>query len=392
MAPRMLAIYGKGGMGKSFFTSNLTSRLTFDGNRVLQLGCDPKHDSCNTIFGGYSLPTLGEQWRLFKEAGKEDELGIGDVIFRNELKLGYSIFGCELGGPEVGRGCGGQGISSGFKTLEGLGMSRWSLDYVVMDFLGDVVCGGFATPLARSLAEEVIIVVGHDRQSLYAANNIAKAAHYFRSMGGRTAVLGLIVNRDDGSDTADLYSRASGLPILARIPLSRKVRELADACRLSLEVPEFDTIFSDLAGKIHRREIPHCTDYTPLEYDEFLRVFGAEEPEGQPTSATSEDLFGGKKATLGIPMLSLTPVIQQVQTADPVLAKVQRMIESIGLHVTDLDRNDRDGITVTSGAIEMRIGNIDDIDSKVAFLSALRRSGQSFSYVDVRYVDAPTYR
>jgi chlorophyllide a reductase subunit X len=91
-------------------------------------------------------------------------------------------------------------------------------------------------------------------------------------------------------------------------------------------------------------------------------------------------------------MLSLTPVIPQVQTADPVLVKVQRMIESIGLHVTDLDRNDRDGITVTSGAIEMRIGNIDDIDSKVAFLSALRRSGQVFSYVDVRYVDAPTYR
>jgi 3,8-divinyl chlorophyllide a/chlorophyllide a reductase subunit X len=392
MAPRMLAIYGKGGMGKSFFTSNLTSRLTFDGHRVLQLGCDPKHDSCNTIFGGYSLPTLGEQWRLFKEAGREDELGVGDVIFRSELRPGVSIFGCELGGPEVGRGCGGQGISSGFKTLENLGMSRWSLDYVVMDFLGDVVCGGFATPLARSLAEEVIIVVGHDRQSLYAANNIAKAAHYFRSMGGRTSVLGLVVNRDDGSDTADMYARAVGLPILARIPLSRKVRELADACRLSLEVPEFDTIFTDLAGRINRREIPHCHDYTPLEYDEFLRVFGAEEPEGRPTSATSQDLFGGKTSGPAIPMLSLTPVIPQVQTGDPILAKVQKMIESIGLHVTDLDRNDRDGITVTSGSIEMRIGTTDDLDSKVAFLSALRRSGQSFVYVDVRYVDAPTYR
>jgi 3,8-divinyl chlorophyllide a/chlorophyllide a reductase subunit X len=392
MAPRMLAIYGKGGMGKSFFTSNLTARLTFDGQRVLQLGCDPKHDSCNTIFGGYSLPTLGEQWRVFKEAGREDELAVGDVIFRNELRPGVSIFGCELGGPEVGRGCGGQGISSGFKTLETLGMSRWSLDYVVMDFLGDVVCGGFATPLARSLAEEVIIVVGHDRQSLYAANNIAKAAQYFRTMGGRTSVLGLVVNRDDGSDTADLYARAVGLPILARVPLSRKVRELADACRLSLEVPEFDQIFSDLAGRIHRREIPHCDDYNALEYDELLRVFGAEEPEGRPTSATSDDLFAGKNAGPSIPMLSLTPVIAQVQTMDPMLLKVQRMIESIGLHVTDLDRNDRDGITVTSGAVEMRLGTSDDLDSKVAFLSALRRSGQSFNFVDVRYIDAPTYR
>ena len=392
MAPRMLAIYGKGGMGKSFFTSNLTARLTFDGFRVMQLGCDPKHDSCNTIFGGYSLPTLGEQWRLFKEAGKEDQLAVGDVIFRNELKPGYPIYGCELGGPEVGRGCGGQGISSGFKTLEGLGMSKWDIDYIVMDFLGDVVCGGFATPLARSLAEHVIIVVGHDRQSLYAANNIAKAAQYFRSMGGSTQVLGLVVNRDDGSDTADLYARAVGLPILTRVPLSRTVRELADSCRLALENEQFNAIFGELAGRIARREIAPCTDYKPLEYDEFLRVFGAEEPEGQPTSAKPSDLFGSKKPVGAVPTLTLTPIIPQVVVRDPILLKVQRLIESIGLHVTDLDRSDKEGITVTSGSIELRLGADDDLDNKVAFLSALRRSGQVFSYVDLRHADAPSYR
>jgi chlorophyllide a reductase subunit X len=392
MAPRMLAIYGKGGMGKSFFTSNLTARLTFDGHRVLQLGCDPKHDSCNTIFGGYSLPTLGEQWRRFKEAGKEDQLGVGDVIFRNELRPGVPIYGCELGGPEVGRGCGGQGISSGFKTLETLGMSKWNLDYVVMDFLGDVVCGGFATPLARSLAEEVIIVVGHDRQSLYAANNIARAAQYFRSMGGRTSLLGLVVNRDDGSDTADLYARAVGLPILTRVPLSRTVRELADACRLALEEPQFDAIFGELAGKIHRRELPPVNDYQPLEYDAFLRVFGANEPDGQPTSAQTSELFGGRSAARAMPVLTLDAAIPQVQTSDPVQRKVQQLIESIGMHVTDLDRSEREGITVTAGSIEIRIGDIDDLDHKVAFLSALRRSGQSFSYVDLRHADAPAYR
>jgi 3,8-divinyl chlorophyllide a/chlorophyllide a reductase subunit X len=391
MAPRMLAIYGKGGMGKSFFTSNLTARLTLDGARVLQLGCDPKHDSCNTIFGGYSLPTLGEQWRLFKEAGREDQLGVGDVIFRSELRPGVPIFGCELGGPEVGRGCGGQGISSGFKTLESLGMSRWNIDYVVMDFLGDVVCGGFATPLARSLAEHVIIVVGHDRQSLYAANNIAKAAHYFRSMGGTTAVLGLVVNRDDGSDTADMYAQAVGLPILARIPLSRTVRELADACRLALEDAQFDAIFADLAGRIAQRAIAPCTDYHPLEYDEFLRVFGAEEPEGRPTSAVEADLFG-TSAPKTIPLLTLTPMIAQVQTTDPVQQQVQKLIEAIGMHVTGLERTEREGITVTSGAVEIRLGAAEDIDNKLAFLSALRRSGQAFSYVDLRYADAPSYR
>ncbi len=391
MAPRMLAIYGKGGMGKSFFTSNLTARLALSGQRVLQLGCDPKHDSCNTIFGGHSLPTLGDQWRMFKEAGREDELAIGDVVFRNEIRPDVSIFGCELGGPEGGRGCGGQGISSGFKTLETLGMSRWSLDYIVMDFLGDVVCGGFATPLARSLAEEVIIVVGHDRQSLYAANNIARAAQYFRSMGGHTALLGLVINRDDGSDTADLYAEAVGLPILARIPLSRTVRELADACRLAIEVPEFDQLFHDLTQRLHHRELPACTTYTPLDYNAFLRVFGAEEPPGVPISATSNDLFGKAPVSFGMPTLMLEPLIPQVQTADPILLKVQRLIESIGMHVTDLDRTDRDGITVTSGSVELRMGTDEDLDSKVAFLSALRRSGQAFNYVDLRYIDAPTF-
>jgi chlorophyllide a reductase subunit X len=387
----MLAIYGKGGMGKSFFTSNLTSRLTLDGFRVLQLGCDPKHDSCNTVFGGHSLPTLGEQWRKFKEAGNEDQLAIGDVIFRHELRPGVPIFGCELGGPEVGRGCGGQGISSGFKTLEGLGMSKWDIDYVVMDFLGDVVCGGFATPLARSLAEHVIIVVGHDRQSLYAANNIAKAAHYFRSLGGSTAVLGLVVNRDDGSDTADQYARAVGLPILTRVPLSRQVRELADSCKLALEIDAFNTIFADLAGKIARREIQPCTDYKPLEYDEFLRVFGAEEPEGRPTSATSDDLFKNKRA-VSLPMISMTPAIAQVQTSDPVQQKVIQLLDAIGVHITGVDRSEREGITVTSGSIEIRIGEPEDLDNKLAFLSALRRSGQTFSYIDLRYADAPSYR
>jgi chlorophyllide a reductase subunit X len=391
MAPRMLAIYGKGGMGKSFFTSNLTARLTFDGFRVLQLGCDPKHDSCNTIFGGHSLPTLGEQWRVFKECGKEDQLAVGDVIFRNELRPGSVIYGCELGGPEVGRGCGGQGISSGFKTLEGLGMSKWSLDYIVMDFLGDVVCGGFATPLARSLAEEVIIVVGHDRQSLYAANNIAKAAQYFRSMGGRTSLLGLVVNRDDGSDTADQFARAIGLPILTRIPLSRTVRELADACRLALEDAQFDTLFGELAGRIQRRELKPCNDYTPLEYDEFLRVFGAKQPPGVPASASKDELFGTARAVT-VPTLSLMPVIPQVQISDPVQIKVQNLMDAIGIYVTDMDRSEREGITVISGSIEIRLGQPRDLEHKVAFLSALRRSDQQFSFVDLREMDAPTYR
>lgn len=391
MSARMLAIYGKGGIGKSFTTSNLTARLALDGARVLQLGCDPKHDSCNTIFDGHSLPTLGDVWRAHKETGTQDMLDIGDVIFRNELAPGVSIFGCEIGGPDVGRGCGGQGISHGFKVLERLGMNQWQLDYVVMDFLGDVVCGGFATPLARSLAEEVIIVVGHDRQSLYAANNIARAARYFQSMGGSTQLLGLIVNRDDGTDTADRFAEAVGLPVLMRVPLNHRVRVLADACKLALEVDEFDALFSDLAGRIARREIPPCTEYRPLEYDEFLAVFDAQEPEGVPASATRADLFDGDLPdTQPDAVITLTPV-RQVTAMNAVQRRIQEFVEAIGIHVTGLDGDMADGVTVTSGATEIRIGDATDLDQKMAFLSALTRTGETFSVIDVRFVDAPSY-
>lgn len=392
MTARMVAIYGKGGIGKSFTTSNLTSKLAFDGHRVLQLGCDPKHDSCNTIFGGHSLPTLGDVWRTHKEAGTEDEMGVGDIIFRNDLAPDVPIFGCEIGGPAVGRGCGGQGITHGFKTLERLGLPSWNLDFVVMDFLGDVVCGGFATPLARSLAEEVIIVVSHDRQSLYAANNIATAARYFQSMGGSTQILGLIVNRDDGTDTADRYAEASGIPILTRIPLNHDVRVLADACKLALEVPQFDEIFGDLAGRIARREIPPCTDYKPLEYKEFLAVFDAQEPPGMPTSATHNDLFAAATAQAAPEHDALMlDAMHQVYVEDPVQRRIQALVEAIGIHVTGLDRNREEGIVVTSGATEIRIGDDGDLDQKMAFLSALTRTGQTFSFIDVRYVDAPSY-
>lgn len=393
MSARMLAIYGKGGIGKSFTTSNLTARLAFDGYRVLQLGCDPKHDSCNTIFDGHSLPTLGEVWRSHKDAGTDDKLEVGDVIFRSQLATDVSIFGCEIGGPDVGRGCGGQGISHGFKVLERLGMNEWQLDYVVMDFLGDVVCGGFATPLARSLAEEVIIVVGHDRQSLYAANNIATAARYFQSMGGSTQILGLIVNRDDGTDTADIFAEAIGLPILTRVPLNHDARVLADACKLALEVEEFNNIFSELAGRIARREIPPCTDFHPLGYNEFLEVFGAKEPEGQPTSASKDDLFGANTFTTEplMPEITLTP-LRQVFATDPAQRKVQEMMEAIGIHVTGLESGKNEGITVTSGATEIRIGAAEDLEHKIAFLSALTRTGQTFSLIDVRYADAPSYQ
>ena len=396
---RMLAVYGKGGMGKSFFTTNLVSKLALLGNRVMQLGCDPKHDSCNALFGGVSLPTLGDVWRNFKEAGREDALQARDVIFKTKVMDQATVYGCEIGGPEVGRGCGGRGITFGFDTLEKFGLSQWALDFVVMDFLGDVVCGGFATPLSRSLAEEVIILCGNDRQSLYAANNIASAAKYFASMGGRTRLIGLIVNRDDGSGVAARFAERINLPVLASIPLDRTVRELADACRLALSEPRFDAIFDNLARQIITRTTPTVTmdNVHPLEYKEFLSVFGAEEPDFIPDGASIDELMGGRHSrqvpTLELGLMAQGSIAEQ-SDQDPVTHRVVgRVRRDLGMYVTEANRDPKKGLTLTvDGHTTICFGDESDLDSKLAILAALQKSGDPYRYVDLRRPASPLYR
>ncbi len=270
--PRTIAIYGKGGIGKSFITTNLTATFASMGKRVLQLGCDPKHDSTTTLFGGLSLPTVTE---IFGEkTAKHEKIQVEDIVFKKTFPdISGEIFGIELGGPEVGRGCGGRGIISGFDVLEKLGLFQWDLDVVLMDFLGDVVCGGFATPLARSLCEEVILIISNDRQSIFAANNICIANNYFKTVGGHTRLLGLIVNRDDGSGIAERYAEAAGINIIMKLPYHSQARDKADSFDLAIRIPEIKAKFDDLCTKIWNREIPYC-EARGLNYDEFMSLFG----------------------------------------------------------------------------------------------------------------------
>jgi chlorophyllide a reductase subunit X len=136
----------------------------------------------------------------------------------------------ELGGPEVGRGCGGRGIIHGFELLEKLGFHDWDFDYVLLDFLGDVVCGGFGLPIARDMAQKVILVASNDLQSLYVANNVCSAVEYFRKLGGNVGVAGLVINKDDGSGEAQAFAKAVSIPVLAASPqdddLRKKVRTM----------------------------------------------------------------------------------------------------------------------------------------------------------------------
>ena len=214
---QIIAIYGKGGIGKSFTLANLSYSMAQLGKRVLLIGCDPKSDTTSLLFGGKSCPTIIETSSRRKAAGEAVE--IGDVCFKRD-----GVFAMELGGPEVGRGCGGRGIIHGFELLDKLGFHQWDFDYVLLDFLGDVVCGGFGLPIARDLCQKVIVVGSNDLQSLYVANNVCSAVDYFRKLGGNVGVAGLVINKDDGTGEAQAFAAAAGIPVLAAIPADEDIR------------------------------------------------------------------------------------------------------------------------------------------------------------------------
>jgi len=214
---QVIAIYGKGGIGKSFTLANLSYMMARRGKRVLLIGCDPKSDTTSLLFAGRSCPTIIETSSRKKLAGEEVE--IGDVCFVRD-----GVFAMELGGPEVGRGCGGRGIIHGFELLEKLGFHDWGFDFVLLDFLGDVVCGGFGLPIARDMCQKVIVVGSNDLQSLYVANNVCSAVEYFRTMGGNVGVAGMVINKDDGTGEAHAFAERVGIPVLAAIPAHDDIR------------------------------------------------------------------------------------------------------------------------------------------------------------------------
>ena len=214
---QIIAIYGKGGIGKSFTLANLSYMMAQLGKKVLLIGCDPKSDTTSLLFGGKACPTIIETSSRKKLAG--EAVAIGDVCFKRD-----GVYAMELGGPEVGRGCGGRGIIHGFETLEKLGFHDWGFDYVLLDFLGDVVCGGFGLPLARDMCQKVIVVGSNDLQSLYVANNVCSAVEYFRKLGGNVGVAGMVVNKDDGTGEAQAFAANAGIPVLAAIPAHEDIR------------------------------------------------------------------------------------------------------------------------------------------------------------------------
>lgn len=215
---RKIAIYGKGGIGKSTTTSNLSAALAQKGFKVMQIGCDPKSDSTKNLMGGKVIPSVLD---MLKEHG--DDLTLENVVY-----TGFSGVLCvESGGPTPGIGCAGRGIITAFEKLAELkAFETYKPDIVIYDVLGDVVCGGFAMPIRDGYAKEVFIVSSGEMMALYAANNIASAVKNFEKRS-YAKLAGLILNSKNIENEREIVEKACleiGTDIIKEIPRSGDIQ------------------------------------------------------------------------------------------------------------------------------------------------------------------------
>ena len=243
-----IAIYGKGGIGKSTTTSNLAAALSGLGLRVMQVGCDPKSDSTKNLMKGEKIPTVLDQMR---EKGAEN-ITLEDIVFE-----GYNgVFCVEAGGPTPGIGCAGRGIITAFEKLDELGANeRYKPDVILYDVLGDVVCGGFAMPIRGGYADYVLIVTSGEMMALYAASNIASAVKNFGKRG-YAKLAGFIQNSrnvENENDIVQKVAEESETSILKIIPRDGAVQTAENAGMTVVEALPESTMaeeYRDLARRV----------------------------------------------------------------------------------------------------------------------------------------------
>jgi nitrogenase iron protein len=241
-----IAIYGKGGIGKSTIAANLAAAMSREGARVLQIGCDPKQDSTRVLLAGHRITTVLDYLKTTQPIQRKLE----DIV-----ETGYGGVACvEAGGPEPGVGCAGRGILSTFDLLEKLDIAARGFDITLYDVLGDVVCGGFAVPLRDEYAEVVYIVTSGEFMALYAANNILRGVRNFEANGPRVG--GLILNQrglEDETLRIRRFAEAVQLPIVGVFPRSNLFAEAERATQpIMAAFPESDlaAAFAGLARYI----------------------------------------------------------------------------------------------------------------------------------------------
>ena len=216
--PTQIAIYGKGGIGKSTTTSNITAALSEQGYKVMQFGCDPKSDSTNTLRDGKYIPTVLDTLR------ERSTIKAYDVIYE-----GFNgIYCVEAGGPAPGVGCAGRGIITAVELFKQQKVyEELDLDYVIYDVLGDVVCGGFAVPIREGIAEHVFTVSSADFMSVYASNNLFKGIHKYSNSGG--ALLGGVIansiNAPYTREIIDDFVKQTNTQVIEYVPRSVTVTQ-----------------------------------------------------------------------------------------------------------------------------------------------------------------------
>ncbi|MBP2636096.1 MAG: nifH1 2 [Firmicutes bacterium] len=265
---KQIAIYGKGGIGKSTTTSNISAALSKQGLKVMQFGCDPKADSTNTLRGGTYIPTVLDTLR------EKNKVEAADVIFK-----GFNgVYCVEAGGPAPGVGCAGRGIITAVQLLKQLKVyDELDLDVVIYDVLGDVVCGGFAVPIREGIAEHVFTVSSADFMAIYAANNLFKGIKKYSNSGG--ALLGGLIansiNAPYAKEIVDDFVKRTQTQVVEYVPRSVTVTQAELQGKTTIEAApdsEQAKVYSRLAKKIV--ETTESKVPSPLETSE-LREWAA---------------------------------------------------------------------------------------------------------------------
>jgi nitrogenase iron protein NifH len=265
---KQIAIYGKGGIGKSTTTSNISAALVEAGYKVLQFGCDPKSDSTNTLRKGRYIPTVLDLLR------KNPKVDAHDAIFQGF----QGVYCVEAGGPAPGVGCAGRGIITAVELLKQQNIfDELDLDYVIYDVLGDVVCGGFAVPIREGIAEHVFTVSSSDFMSIYASNNLMKGIQKYSNKGGALfgGIIANSINNQYQRSIIDDFARRTGTQVVEYVPRSITVSQSELSGRTTIEAAPKSAqaeIYRSLARKIAAHTESRVP--TPLEIDE-LREWSA---------------------------------------------------------------------------------------------------------------------
>lgn len=265
---KQIAIYGKGGIGKSTTTSNISAALSKLGYKVMQFGCDPKSDSTNTLRNGEYIPTVLDTLR------EKNTVKASEVLYQ-----GFNgIYCVEAGGPAPGVGCAGRGIITAVQLFKQQRVfEELDLDVVIYDVLGDVVCGGFAVPIREGIAEHVFTVSSADFMSVYASNNLFRGITKYSNSGG--ALLGGVIansiNKAYAKDIIDDFAKRTKTQIMQYVPRSVTVTQSELQGKTTIEAaPDSQQakIYMELAERIAEHE--HSMVPSPMEVTE-LREWAA---------------------------------------------------------------------------------------------------------------------